>query len=251
MQIIQANFQNRAGHTLRGIVTLPDGGATFPMLVMLHGFGGTCGGYKAMFTQMSRALAVQGIGSVRFDFYGNGESDGSFGDMTFEGLHTDIADIFAWVKAQPFTDNDRIFLCGHSMGGYLAASTAPKLNPRGLVLLCPGAGMWFGCAERADAVTKTGQDFADVEGLCYKMDFNYQMSKHPDPYTEAAGYAGPVLIARAADDKLVDDACCQSYKNVYNHAEFMTLERGGHNFAAIPTREALNQALADFIKNNV
>ena len=57
MQIIQANFQNRAGHTLRGIVTLPDGGATFPMLVMLHGFGGTCGGYKAMFTQMSRALA--------------------------------------------------------------------------------------------------------------------------------------------------------------------------------------------------
>ena len=137
------------------------------------------------------------------------------------------------------------------MGGYLAASTAPKLNPRGLVLLCPGAGMWFGCAERADAVTKTGQDFADVEGLCYKMDFNYQMSKHPDPYTEAAGYAGPVLIARAADDKLVDDVCCQSYKNVYNHAEFMTLERGGHNFAEIPTRKALNQALADFIKNNV
>ena len=90
-----------------------------------------------------------------------------------------------------------------------------------------------------------------MEGLCYKMDFNYQMSKHPDPYTEAAGYTGPVLIVRAADDKLVDDACCQRYKAVYNHAEFMTLERGGHNFAAISTREVLNQALADFIKNNV
>lgn len=251
MQIIQANFQNRAGHTLRGIVTLPDGGGVFPMLVMLHGFGGNLGGYKAVSTQMARALATQGIGSARFDYYGNGESDGSFADMTFDGLHTDIADIYAWVKAQPFTDNDRVFLCGHSMGGYLAASTAPKLNPRGLVLLCPGAAMWYGCAERADAVTKTGQDYADIEGLCYKMDFNYQMAKHPDPYTEAAGYNGPVFIARAADDKLVDDACCQNYKKVYRCAEVMTLERGGHNFAAIPTREALNHALAGFIKNNI
>lgn len=251
MQIIQANFQNRAGHTLRGIVTLPDGGGVFPMLVMLHGFGGNLGGYKAMSTQMARALAAQGIGSARFDYYGNGESDGSFADMTFDGLHTDIADIFAWVKTQPFTDNDRVFLCGHSMGGYLAASTAPRLNPRGLMLLCPGAAMWYGCAERADAVTKTGQDYADVEGLCYKMDFNYQMAKHPDPYTEAAGYNGPVFIARAADDKLVDDACCQNYKKVYQSAEVITLERGGHNFAAIPMREALNHALAQFIKNNI
>ena len=109
----------------------------------------------------------------------------------------------------------------------------------------------YHCAERADAVTKSGQDYADIEGLCYKMDFNYQMAKHPDPYTEAAGYNGPVFIARAADDKLVDDACCQSYKKVYRCAEVMTLERGGHNFAAIPTREALNHALAEFIKSNI
>ena len=36
---------------------------------------------------LSRALAAQGIGSARFDFYGNGESDGEFEDMSFDGLH--------------------------------------------------------------------------------------------------------------------------------------------------------------------
>ena len=30
-------------------------------------------------------------------------------------------------------------------------------------------GMWFGCAQRADGVTQTGKDYADMEGLCYKM----------------------------------------------------------------------------------
>ncbi|MFQ9679855.1 MAG: hypothetical protein ACLRZH_06915 [Ruthenibacterium lactatiformans] len=35
---------------------------------------------------------------------------------------------------------------GQSMGGYVAASIAPRLRPHGLILMCPGAGMWYGCA---------------------------------------------------------------------------------------------------------
>ena len=46
------------------------------------------------------------------------------------------------------------------------ASCAPVIQPHGLILLCPGAGMWFGCAQRADGVTQTGKDYADMEGLC-------------------------------------------------------------------------------------
>ena len=61
--------------------------------------------------------------------------------------------------------------------------------------------MWFGCAQRADGVTQTGKDYADMEGLCYKMAFNYEMAKHPDPFTEAKGYNGPVLLLRADDDR--------------------------------------------------
>ena len=35
-----------------------------------------------------------------------------------------------------------------------------------------------------------------MEGLCYKMAFNYEMAKHPDPFTEAKGYNGPVLLRK-------------------------------------------------------
>lgn len=111
--------------------------------------------------------------------------------MSFDGLHTDAQDIFAWAAEQPYVDSEKLFLSGQSMGGYIAASCAPVIQPHGLILLCPGAGMWFGCAQRADGVVQTGRDYTDMEGLCYKMAFNYEMAKHPDPFTEAKGYNGP------------------------------------------------------------
>ena len=238
MKILQVQFENRAGHTLRGIVTLPDTEGKVPFVVHLHGFAGSCSGYKSMYTHLSRALAKQGIGSVRFDFYGNGESDGEFEDMSFDGLHTDTADIFAWAAQQPYVDSGKLFLSGQSMGGYIAASCAPKIQPHGLILLCPGAGMWFGCAQRADGITQTGKDYA----------FNYEMAKHPDPFTEAVGYNGPALILRADDDKLVDDGTCRRYAQVYQNPEVDTIAGGGHNFATMDARAAVEEKTAAFIK---
>ena len=105
-----------------------------------------------------------------------------------------------------------MFLSGQSMGGYIAASCAPVIQPHGLILLCPGAGMWFGCAQRADGVTQTGKDYADMEGLCYKMAFNYEM---------AEGYTAP---------------------------EVDTIAGGGHNFATLTARAAVEEKTAAFIK---
>ena len=236
MKILQVQFKNRNGHTLRGIVTLPDTEGKVPFVVHLHGFAGSCSGYKSMYTHLSRALAAQGIGSARFDFYGNGESDGEFEDMSFDGLHTDAQDIFAWAAEQPYVDSEKLFLSGQSMGGYIAASCAPVIQPHGLILLCPGAGMWFGCAQRADGVVQTGKDYTDMEGLCYKMAFNYEMAKHPDPFTEAKGYNGPVLLLRADDDRLVDEGTCSRYAQVYTAPEVDTIAGGGHNFATLSAR---------------
>ncbi|MDO4283777.1 MAG: alpha/beta fold hydrolase [Eubacteriales bacterium] len=251
MEIIQVQMQNRAGHTLRGIVTLPETDCDpVPFVVLLHGFSGSCSGYKSMYTHLARSLARRGIGSARFDFYGNGESDGEFEDMTFDGLYSDAEDLCAWAAWQPYADAQRIFLAGQSMGGYVAASCAPSIRPRGLVLLCPGAGMWFGCAQRADGVMQTGQDYADLEGLCYKMAFNYQMAEHPDPFAEAAGYEGPVLILRAADDTLVDEGTCRRYQEQYEGAELVTVEGGGHNFSTMSSRAAVEEAVAQFILKN-
>ncbi len=78
-------------------------------------------GYKNIYTHTARFLAENGFASVRFDLYGNGESDGEFEDMTFTGILHDIEDIINWTKQQDFFANpDKIILSGQSMGGYAA-----------------------------------------------------------------------------------------------------------------------------------
>ena len=250
MKTLQVSMSNRAGHTLRGIVTLPDGPEKVPCVLLLHGFTGNVYGYKGLNTRIARSQAEPGIACVRFDFYGNGESDGEFEDFPFTGLYEDAEDMFAWMKDQPFADPDRVYLSGQSMGGYVAASCAPSINPSGLILLCPGAGMWYGAAQRADAIVEKGQNWVDMEGLKYRMAFNYDMASHPAPFEEAKGYSGPALIIRASDDKLVDAQTCENYARCYAQPEMVTPEGGGHNFTSIPVRKAITDTMIAFVNKN-
>lgn len=243
-------MKNRRGNVLRGIATFPRTAEKVPCVLLLHGFGGSAAGYKGLNIRIARDLAEAGIGCVRFDFYGNGESDGEFEDMTFSGLYEDAEDMFRWMEQQSFADSNSLFLSGQSMGGYVAASCAPVLNPKGLLLLCPGAGMWFGAAQRADAVAAKGQAWFDLEGLKYNMAFNYDLAAHPAPFEEAKGYAGPALIIRASDDKLVDENVCTTYAQCYNSPELFTTEGGGHNFTSVPTREAVTKKMIAFVKKH-
>lgn len=111
----QVEFVNRSGHTLRGIVNLPDTGVRFASIVNIHGFTGNRSGYKNIYTHTARVLAENGFASVRFDLYGNGESDGEFSDMTFTSILEDIEDIISWAKKQEWADPDKIILSGQSM----------------------------------------------------------------------------------------------------------------------------------------
>lgn len=251
MKTLLVSAENRSGHTLRGVVTLPDSDAPVPFVLNLHGFASSLSGRRYMHTSMARALAAAGIGCARFDFFGCGESDGEFSELSFDGLYTDTEDLFAWLGRQPYADAQRIFLSGQSMGGYIAASNAPKLNPRGLILMCPGAAMWYGCEERAAAVEKSGTDEADMQGLVYKMSFNHEMARHPEPFEEAKGYEGPVLLLRADDDPLVSEQDCLRYQAVYRNADFIRFENGGHDFACLPARNGCNEAICSFVRTHL
>lgn len=246
----QISIVNRSGHTLRGTLNLPDAcvdGAKVPVIMNLHGFGGNKCGYKNIHVQQARALEAKGVAFVRFDFYGNGESDGEFEDMTFTGLLEDAEDIYHWVLEQEWTDKEQVILMGHSMGGYVASTMAPKLQPAKLILQAPGAAMWIGALDRVLAMEEKGIFSADVEGLCFSTTFNKTM--HPyEPFAAAAGYEGPVLLLKGSEDPMVYDEICQKYMGVYgDKCTYVFVEGGNHNFASIPTREVVKEAIIKFV----
>ena len=248
--IQQISIVNRNGHTLRGMINLPDAclkGDKAPVFVNLHGFGGNKSGYKNLHVQQARKLEEHGIACVRFDFYGNGESDGEFEEMTFTSLLEDTEDVCNWVKEQEWADEANLILSGQSMGGYVAACAAPIVKPAKLILQCPGAGMWNGALERVEAMEAKGIFSADVEGLCFSTNFNKTM--HPyEPFSSAKGFEGKVLLVRGTEDKLVSEEDCRKYMEVYGeNCIFVAIEGGNHNFASIPARRALENALIEFL----
>ena len=72
---------------------------------------------------------------------------------------------------------------------------------------------------------------------------------HPyEPFSSAKGFEGKVLLVRGTEDKLVSEEDCRKYMEVYGeNCIFVAIEGGNHNFASIPARRALENALIEFL----
>jgi alpha/beta superfamily hydrolase len=111
-------FDNRRGQRLAGRLEIP---ASPPRAwaVFAHCF--TCSKDSLAAVRISRALAETGLGVLRFDFAGIGESEGTFEDSHFSGNVADIRAAADWLAAH---DRAPALLIGHSLGGAAALAAA-------------------------------------------------------------------------------------------------------------------------------
>jgi dienelactone hydrolase len=122
-----------SGHwDLPGVVTIPKGGGLFPALVLVHGSGPndmdeTIGPNKT-FKDITDGLASRGVAVLRYEKrthkYGSQASDD---EKTFTVKEEEIDDARAAVAllaTMPEINPRRIFVAGHSEGGYLAPRIA-------------------------------------------------------------------------------------------------------------------------------
>ena len=129
-------FPNRFGKWLRGMIHRPAGAtqADAPGVIFFHGFTGDRMESHWIFVKCARALAQHGIASLRFDFYGSGESEGQFSEVTLQGEISDAQAAVGFFRKQTGIDGRRLGLCGLSLGGAVAACVAARLRVRALVL---------------------------------------------------------------------------------------------------------------------
>ncbi len=115
------NFANTAGRQLSGVLER-GGGTVRAWAVFAHCF--TCDKTSLAATRLSRALAERGIGVLRFDFTGLGESEGDFGT----GLSGDIQDVVCAARAMADKGMTPQLLVGHSFGGAAVLAAAGELE---------------------------------------------------------------------------------------------------------------------------
>lgn len=129
-------------------VDMPDPEATAQpvVAVICHPLpteGGTM--HNKVVTMVARSLRELGITTVRFNFRGAGNSEGSFtaGPGEIEDLHA----VVAWVREQ--RPNSLLWLAGFSFGAFVSISAADALDPNVLISIAPPVGF-------------DGRDFSDI-----------------------------------------------------------------------------------------
>ncbi|MGE2833265.1 alpha/beta hydrolase family protein [Mycobacterium sp. SMC-4] len=112
------SFPCSSGPMLAGVVEMPDG----PVRgwgVFSHGF--TLGKDSPAASRISKQLAAEGIGMLRFDNLGLGDSEGDWADGSFSHK---VADTARAVQFMNESGREVRLLVGHSFGGAAAIAAA-------------------------------------------------------------------------------------------------------------------------------
>ena len=143
-RVEEVTFENtKAGVTLAGTLTLPEKGDHYPVVVLISGSGPQNRDEELMahkpFLVLADYLTRQGVGVLRFDDRGVGQSTGNFETATTLDFADDVE------AAVNFLKNDRkirnIGLVGHSEGGMIAPLVASRSGDVAFIVLLAGPGL--------------------------------------------------------------------------------------------------------------
>jgi uncharacterized OsmC-like protein/alpha-beta hydrolase superfamily lysophospholipase len=115
------DFTGAEGQRLSGRLDLPDHPPQ-AFALLAHCF--TCTKNSIAAVRIARALSAAGIGVLRFDFTGLGQSEGDFADTTFSA---NVQDLVMAAHAMEASGYPPLLLIGHSLGGAAVLAAALQL----------------------------------------------------------------------------------------------------------------------------
>ncbi|MFI0232654.1 alpha/beta hydrolase family protein [Streptomyces sp. NPDC017086] len=133
----------RGGHTLNGVLAIPDDGRKHHGLVVyVHGDGPVDATHDDGYQPMWEANARAGYASLSWDKPGVAGAPGDWLDQSMDDRADEAAAAIAWARARPDIDDDRIGLWGASQAGWVLPKIAAK-TPVSFVIAVSPAVNWL------------------------------------------------------------------------------------------------------------
>jgi hypothetical protein len=256
-------FENEGG-TVVGTLAMPTHvRGRVPAVLVLHGFTGNrdelpiVGTDEFMYTRTARVLGEAGIASLRIDFRGSGESDGTFDETTFTGQISDALAAVDYLDRHRRVDD--IGVLGLSQGGLVGSATAAADHRVSSLVL------WSPVASPVDTYkTVLGADTV-LAGLTQEtthivlpwgaeIDLDrpfFEELYEVDPVAEIAGYDGPLQVVVGTRDTIVtpQPQYGQVYLNYHEGDEELVVVDGDHVFDVLAGNGpvVLDEALAESV----
>ena len=249
-------FTDPDGHKISGILAKPEK-KTDRIAVFCHGF--LSNKNSATNRALTDILVPQGIATFRFDFFGQGESEGPFENITVTTALRQALAALDLVKAKGYK---KIALVGSSFGGLVALLTAAK-NPKllCLALKCPVPDfpemlkLEFGDKEMAEW-KKTGTIPNVVPGAGGRIKLSYEFyedcTRHSG-YDAAKAVAAPTLIVQGSAYEYVPIHQCRRLSEALaGKCSLVVLPGADHHFSNpshfTDMTTLLAQWVADYLK---
>ncbi len=198
-------FKDSEGHSVASILAVPDA-PTDRAVILSHGFASQKN--STTNSVLTGHLVGQGLATFRFDFFGHGDSEGMFEDITVTIALDQVLRAIDLVSAKFY---GRIGLVGSSFGGLIATLAAARR--RDLVCLglkCPvvdfGEELRLELGETGMAewkATGTVPDFTGAPGRVRLRYAFYEDALRHLGYDAAPHLTIPTLIVQGDADELI------------------------------------------------
>ncbi len=228
MQREKITFNNQLGEPLAALLESP---SEAPRAYALFAHCFTCSKDIAAASRISRALARQGIATLRFDFTGLGNSDGDFSNTNFS---SNLQDLISATDFMRESDRAPSVLIGHSLGGAAVLAVAQQLQSVKAVvtIAAPATGSHIEHLFTAEKSKIIDQNEAQVDLAGRQFTIKKQFLDDIEHYnsTDHIAKLGKALLVfhSPVDPQVSINEAAKIYQAAKHPKSFITLDQADH-----------------------
>ena len=230
MQFQKLYFKNPDGKRLAARLDLPLDEKPTAFAIFAHCF--TCTKNLNAVVNIDRALSMNGIAILRFDFTGLGESEGDFSETNFS---TNVADLIAASDFLKEAYEAPRLLIGHSLGGAAVIQAAEKIPSAEAVSTIAAPAQIHGLfpfidGPRLEKLEKDGETAINISGRDFKIKKQFIEDLRQNRMEEAIrNLRRPLLIFHSPLDQVVSiDNAAKIFTAARHPKSFISLDKADH-----------------------
>lgn len=246
-------FKNSAGIRLCGILSCPTANADNPVVVMCHGFSTSKDSRTSV--RLEEILNDQGISTFRFDFFGHGESEGEFEEITTSEAIDDVLNAIKFVKE---SGHNKTGLMGSSFGGMASLIAASRSDNPGILALKSPLSDYRSMAharhsepELKDWKEKGFIEFESAEEEKQRLNYSfYEDAENVKAYEAARKIKIPALIVHGDKDETVPLSQSQKTARLIENCRLEIIKGCDHVYSDPEHFERMLGLISEFIIKN-
>ena len=248
------HFSNSKGNKIQGILSNPTSETNAPVIILCHGF--TTSKDNSTNTQLEKIFNNHKIATFRFDFFGHGESEGNFEDITISEAVDDILNAINYLKSKGFSN---LGLVGSSFGGMSSIMAASKTDELFVLVLKSPVSDYY----EVDTKRRTKEEIEDWKTKGYVIHRNskgeekrlkysfFDDFKNNNAYEAAKKIKIPTLIIHGDEDKTVPVEQSKKTSSIIENCKLEIITGADHKYSKPEEFEKMLSLISKFIIEHI